>query len=60
MSRSGGMADALDSKSSFPKGSVGSSPTFGTEWMVDGTNAIVMNAAHRDWAGVQRSPEVGE
>ena len=29
-SRSGGMADAMDSKSIVPKGRVGSSPTFGT------------------------------
>jgi hypothetical protein len=37
------MADALDSKSSFPKGSVGSSPTFGTGLMHDESNAIVMD-----------------
>ena len=55
LSRSGGMADAMDSKSIVPKGRVGSSPTFGTlrdsafrnlKSMRELRNAFFFNVSH--------------
>lgn len=44
LSRSGGMADATDSKSVVPKGRVGSSPTFGISF-----RSAIRNSLNNRW-----------